>query len=228
MKSISPADHLRVPRHHGLFLHHGIDLGDGTVAHYLEGREILRSSIEEFRKGENITVITHPSPSKSSVTLRRAKSRIGEKRYNLLFNNCEHFANWCKTGKHRSQQMENFLHQSSLGAIAIGQVLPAAFFSGLRLLLAEGLTNKTSYKKAQEFLRTISIMRVNLLKVFESTLEKVECYMQENYEKTRKGKHSSRTRNLLLRSQNIEDQLTALEDLEEKIHDFLKASKAQA
>ena len=24
------ADHLQVPREHGLFLHHGIDLGDGT------------------------------------------------------------------------------------------------------------------------------------------------------------------------------------------------------
>ena len=32
---MSAADHLQVPRQHGLFLHHGIDLGDGSVAHYL-------------------------------------------------------------------------------------------------------------------------------------------------------------------------------------------------
>ena len=25
--------------------------------------------------------------------------------YNLVTNNCEHFANWCKTGKHKSKQM---------------------------------------------------------------------------------------------------------------------------
>ena len=31
--------------------------------------------------------------------LRRARSRIGDTQYNILFNNCEHFARWCKTGK---------------------------------------------------------------------------------------------------------------------------------
>jgi len=43
---LAAADHLQAPRQHGLFMHHGIDLGDGTVAHYLEGREILRSPRE--------------------------------------------------------------------------------------------------------------------------------------------------------------------------------------
>ena len=38
---MAAADHLQVPRQHGLFKHHGIDLGDGTVAHYLEGRETV-------------------------------------------------------------------------------------------------------------------------------------------------------------------------------------------
>ena len=104
------ADHVQVPRQHGLFLHHGIDLGDGTVAHYLEGREILRSSMKDFLCGQPLKVIEHNDASTQTTTLRRAISRIGEKRYNLLFNNCEHFANWCKTGKHRSSQMETFLH----------------------------------------------------------------------------------------------------------------------
>jgi len=30
--------------------------------------------------------------------LSRAYSRLGEDRYNLIFNNCEHFASWCATG----------------------------------------------------------------------------------------------------------------------------------
>ena len=93
------ADHLQVPRKHGLFQHHGIDLGDGTVAHYLEGREVIRSSFHDFCAGQDCTVIIHKSPSPSHLTLERAKSRMGEQKYNLLFNNCEHFANWCKTGK---------------------------------------------------------------------------------------------------------------------------------
>lgn len=42
-------------------------------------------------------------------TIRRAKSKLGETKYNLLFNNCEHYAIWCKTGLHKSHQVESLL-----------------------------------------------------------------------------------------------------------------------
>lgn len=38
-------------------------------------------------------------------TLRRAKTRIGEKCYNLGLNNCEHFALWCKFKTQISNQV---------------------------------------------------------------------------------------------------------------------------
>jgi hypothetical protein len=57
---LAAADHLQTPRQHGLFNHHGIDLGDGTVAHYLEGREILRSPLEEFSRGQPVTPVSYP------------------------------------------------------------------------------------------------------------------------------------------------------------------------
>lgn len=38
--------------------------------------------------------------------IRRARSRIGENRYRLLSNNCEHFCEWCLRGEHRSEQVE--------------------------------------------------------------------------------------------------------------------------
>ncbi len=38
-------------------------------------------------------------------TISRAKSRIGEEKYSLPFNNCEHFAIWCKTGVQESHQV---------------------------------------------------------------------------------------------------------------------------
>ena len=75
---MAAADHLEVPRQHGLFNHHGIDLGDGTVAHYLEGREILRSSLEEFSQGEPLRGIHYVEASPQGVTLRRAMGRLGE------------------------------------------------------------------------------------------------------------------------------------------------------
>ena len=44
-------------------------------------------------------------------TIRRAKSRLGETQYNLITNNCEHFAIWCKTGMHESHQVDAFLRR---------------------------------------------------------------------------------------------------------------------
>jgi predicted ATPase len=42
-------------------------------------------------------------------TVERARSRIGEDKYNLVFNNCEHFAIWCKTGISESSQVSAVL-----------------------------------------------------------------------------------------------------------------------
>ncbi len=39
-------------------------------------------------------------------TVERAKARLNEKAYNLVLNNCEHFAIWCKTGLSSSFQVE--------------------------------------------------------------------------------------------------------------------------
>lgn len=42
-------------------------------------------------------------------TIQRARSRLGEHAYDLALNNCEHFALWCKTGVHRSHQVEGLI-----------------------------------------------------------------------------------------------------------------------
>lgn len=42
-------------------------------------------------------------------TVERAKSRLGETDYNLVFRNCEHFAIWCKTGISESHQVNDIL-----------------------------------------------------------------------------------------------------------------------
>ena len=38
-------------------------------------------------------------------TVQRAYSRLGEEKYSLISNNCEHFAIWCKTGRAQSSQV---------------------------------------------------------------------------------------------------------------------------
>lgn len=42
-------------------------------------------------------------------TVKRAMSRIGESNYNLVLNNCEHFAIWCKTGVSASYQVNRIV-----------------------------------------------------------------------------------------------------------------------
>lgn len=42
-------------------------------------------------------------------TIRRAKERLGEEKYNLVTNNCEHFAMWCKTGEAVSGQVKQIV-----------------------------------------------------------------------------------------------------------------------
>ncbi|WP_293986373.1 lecithin retinol acyltransferase family protein [uncultured Megasphaera sp.] len=53
-------------------------------------------------------------------TVKRAKFRIGEKRYNVASNNCESFAFWCKTGVNWSAQGRLTLGFSTLRAIGVG------------------------------------------------------------------------------------------------------------
>ncbi len=216
------ADHLIVPRQHGLFLHHGIDLGDGSVAHYLEGREILRSPIEEFSCGKTVTVLHHQKSSSKSTTLRRAISRLGEQNYNLLFNNCEHFANWCKTGLHRSKQMENFLGRSSFGAIAIGQFIPAALLTALGLLIKNGLVDEAAKEKANALVQELDVSKKKLLKQLETHLEKIDDWIKSATKKNQKESYRSNESKLLICGQIIADKVTEIEELEEQINSLFR------
>ena len=221
---MAAADHLRVPRQHGLFLHHGIDLGDGSVAHYLEGREILRSPLEEFSRGQDVSVVNHDQASPAGVTLRRAMSRIGEQNYNLLFNNCEHFANWCKTGRHRSSQVEDWLHTGSLGALALGQLMPAALLTGLGLLLRKGLIDEASKERALQGLVQLQRLRQTLLEKLESTLEQAETWLKGMPGQGADERMDRRGRQLLLTGRTIADELAAVEDLEIRIKTLLESN----
>ena len=208
---MAAADHLQVPRQHGLYQHHGIDLGDGTVAHYLEGRQILRSPLEEFSRGQPISVVPYApnACSPAGTTLRRAMGRLGEQSYNLLFNNCEHFAHWCKTGRHRSAQVEDWLQTSSLGALAVGQWLPAAVLSGARLLLRQGM--RLDPELARRSLQQLDELRLKLQQRLEAELAKAEARWGEP-----DGPSALR-----LAAQKLADQLSEVEELEARLERLL-------
>ena len=204
---MAAADHLEVPRQHGLFNHHGIDLGDGTIAHYLEGREILRSPLEEFSQGQPVRVIDHAEASPVGVTLRRAMGRLGEADYNLLFNNCEHFATWCKTGRHRSGQVDSVLergrHWSGL--------MSSALMRGLELLVQRGLLDDDARTIARQGVEKLERLRLSLLGKLEGLLERAG---------------DGTDHRLLLTGQSLADELAAVEDLKQRIDALLEQRPA--
>ena len=103
--SYAPGSHL-VSSRLG-YTHHGIYVGNGEVVHYLLDEGVTLSDLEEFSRGNAVWVREHPgAPYSGAECARRALSRLGEDEYNLVFNNCEHFATWCATGEQRSPQVE--------------------------------------------------------------------------------------------------------------------------
>lgn len=95
----------------GQYEHHGIDCGDRSVIHYRKtGDEavISRTSFEAFARGSRVYIKPQPLAFVPDVVLERAHSRLGERKYNLFVNNCEHFATWAKTGRSESAQLANF------------------------------------------------------------------------------------------------------------------------
>lgn len=54
-------------------------------------------------------MVSYLSPLPVEETLDRAESCLGERDYSLVANNCEHFAVWCKVGRHESCQIDKLL-----------------------------------------------------------------------------------------------------------------------
>ena len=122
------ADHIYVSR--GAYTHQGIDAGDGTVIHFSGepgtakfNAAIERTSMDDFLKGGEIKIRRYGKRDDADTTMRRAESRIGDKDYHLVINNCEHFATWCCTGRNSSQQVRGAGSLTAHGAVA-GTTLP--------------------------------------------------------------------------------------------------------
>jgi hypothetical protein len=63
-------------------------------------------SLEHFAHGRDIR-IRHETPMfDRSEVVARARSRLGERRYRLLTNNCEHFCCWALRDENCSTQVE--------------------------------------------------------------------------------------------------------------------------
>ena len=135
-----PGDVLSVNR--GMSSHYGVYVGNGFVVHFSGGDGfelsvkracIRKTTLESFRKNGEIRIETRCCESYSrKETVRRALSAVGSEKgkYAMPWNNCEHFANWCRYGEKRSSQVEHFL--AAAGGIGLLTMAGAFLFERLK------------------------------------------------------------------------------------------------
>ena len=125
MPPLTLGDHLAVQRLG--YSHHGLYVGDRQVIHYQgpfanddRTGQIVLCSLDDFHSEQPLQVLSHPSrPFSPEECVARAFSRLGEQDYHLLFNNCEHFVQWCIEDCHSSPQV----NQATIVLAATGSQL---------------------------------------------------------------------------------------------------------
>ena len=115
----NPGDIVRVAI--GNFYHYGIYVSDDEVIQFglpptdlrknMAGVEVCSSNIENFLEGKFLEVGQPDKKEKKQILppaeiIKLARSRIGEKGYHILYNNCEHFAFQCAFNKKVSSQVD--------------------------------------------------------------------------------------------------------------------------
>jgi hypothetical protein len=145
------------------FQHHGVCLGDETVVHYADaaGRaagpggqrtafRICRTELASFSPDgpARIHEVVHRRRLPTESVRRRALRSVGRAGvvgggYELLRQNCEHFASWCVAGRFESRQVATAGERSigvgaKLAAAATGQLAARRLMT--RTMLAKALT----------------------------------------------------------------------------------------
>jgi hypothetical protein len=137
-------DHLQAAR--SGYHHDGIDLGDGSLVHFAappDGSKadasIRIDPFEVFAGGGVVTVRPYAEHIDREAVVGRALSCLGKGSYDLGANNCEHFAHWCVTGAHRSEQVTRF----GTGTALVGTSVIGAGI-GLDFVAASGAVTNLS------------------------------------------------------------------------------------
>ncbi|MEM6450790.1 MAG: lecithin retinol acyltransferase family protein [Cyanobacteria bacterium P01_D01_bin.105] len=144
--------------------HHGIDCGDGTIIHYskIGEAQISRTPRATFARGGTVYTKAVSTALISDIVVQRAESRLGERQYDLFFNNCEHFADWCKTGGGKCAQLDNF-------GLRLGQI---------KLSQARSLANRSASSAPQEPQQAMALFQAALENIAIATTTLLPQYEQ--------------------------------------------------
>ena len=148
MSDLTLGSHLVTPRIG--YQHHGLYIGQNRVIHLTSNSQIEIVSLSEFTDGNGYSIQKFHSKFSRQEIVERAMSRLGNDNYHLVFNNCEHFCNWCIHDKHRSQQVNNATLTATSRGLAVAQASTVTTATGL--VTASALTSSVTLLSATPIL----------------------------------------------------------------------------
>lgn len=175
-------DHIRVRRMDGLYYHHGIFVSSGEVIHFTGDDDdsvldwskahVIKTDLQQFLRGGDVEVKEYSEAELADLypvegIVSYARTCLGDDGYNLIFNNCEHFANACTLGKYRSRQVENFFGGKTMG---IWGAIKSFFGFGS----SERSSSSYSYNYEPDKVKIAEIERDTKLKLADKEAERIE------------------------------------------------------
>ena len=141
---VPPGTHIYVTKGNGVtYQHHGIYVGNNRVVHYYGTTKskaeasIQETTLEVFLQGNHdkenrYYFMDHQNSYMPEEIVRRARSRIGQRNYQLWGRNCEHFARWCASGNGTSTQVE------TMGIAVVAASVVGGIFGLILMVLSRG------------------------------------------------------------------------------------------
>ena len=128
-KELIPGDHIYVKRRRHFYSHHGIYAGNGMVLHFKgavrekQDPAVIISDMATFLKNGILRRRSYKQRLPHAETLQMAHAHLAQKGYSLVFNNCEHFATYCATGKKKSRQVHKIVGSMATLTLAVTGLL---------------------------------------------------------------------------------------------------------
>lgn len=186
-------DHIRVQRMNGLYAHHGIYVSDEEVIHFTgkdddsildwSKPEVIQTDLAYFLKGGTLEVKEYTDEEFADLyspeqIVTYARACLGDKGYNLIFNNCEHFANVCTLGRFRSHQVEKvFTKRKENDFMGIWSTIKS-WFGGS----SSGSRTTTNYNYEPDKVKIAQIEAEAKIRLSEMETERVELIKQAQME----------------------------------------------
>ena len=134
-KTPKRGDHIRVLSKRIVYYHHGVFISRNEVIHFTTDEnagildwskaKVVSTNLEKFLDGGEVEVREYSGKDLEKLypveeIVEYARDCVGDMGYNPIFENCEHFANECTIGEHRSKQAERAINVVKFGLNVIG------------------------------------------------------------------------------------------------------------